>query len=212
MLSVTQAYCAVVCIALIPTLVMAAPKRDDSKTMTQIQSQGEGRQKSYFDKNRRAFLLNDAQIMKVMQTLRQNDKEMGELAQNKGDTQAVRSLGDQLEQDQKNGVIGISNVEKNTKVTPQDNDLSQALQTMQKEKSAKLSGLSGKEFDLAYLEQSLALNEKALQVIDTDLLPKAQSPDLKALLVQMKTEMEMHKQRVGYAQSTLNNPGAGSFK
>lgn len=63
-----------------------------------------------------------------------------------------------------------------------DNSLSQELQKMKDENKANLEKLTGRHFDTAFLQYEVKAHEMILQIIDTDILPKVQNPELKALV------------------------------
>jgi len=187
---------------------LAQAKRDDDKTMTQVQSQGRGGpHKSYLDPNRPAQLLNDGQALAILKTFHHAETDMANLGRKKGQALSLKSFSVQMDKDHGDLRHELSNFEKKTKLTAEDNSVSQELQKMKDQNKANLEKLSGKDFDLAFLQYEVKAHEKILQIIDTDLLPRVRNPELKALVAKARIEMEEHLQRAGYTLTTLNNPG-----
>jgi putative membrane protein len=71
---------------------------------------------------------------------------------------------------------------KKLNVTPEDNDTSKALVKQAADETAKLSALSGAEFDKAYAANELAYHKAVNGALETVLIPATSNADLKALL------------------------------
>lgn len=67
-------------------------------------------------------------------------------------------------------------------VTPQDNDLSRALNEGAAAKRAELAGLSGAAFDCAYATNELAYHQLVNKTLEETFIPTATVPQLKELL------------------------------
>lgn len=88
-------------------------------------------------------------------------------------------------------------------VTPEDNDTSMALATAAAETAARLDGLSGAEFDKAYVANEVAYHQTVNGALRDALIPSAQNAELKALLetgltlfTEHQTHAEMLEQKV----------------
>jgi putative membrane protein len=57
---------------------------------------------------------------------------------------------------------------------------------------ARLRGLSGPEFDRAFLQHEAAFHKAVIDAVTTTLLPAVQNADLKALVVQVAPAFEAH--------------------
>jgi putative membrane protein len=71
---------------------------------------------------------------------------------------------------------------KKLNVTPEDNDTSKALVKQAADETAKLSALSGAEFDKAYAANELAYHKTVNGALATVLIPATSNAELKALL------------------------------
>lgn len=88
-------------------------------------------------------------------------------------------------------------------VTPEDNDTSKALAAAAAETAKRLDGLSGAEFDKAYVENEVAYHKTVNSALHDALIPSAQNAELKALLetglalfTEHQTHAEMLEQKV----------------
>src|SRR5678815_6025813 len=68
-------------------------------------------------------------------------------------------------------------------VKPEDNDTSRSLKKGASENTANLKKLSGAAFDKAYVDHEVAYHQAVLDAIDKVLVPSAQNPELKDLIV-----------------------------
>ena len=66
----------------------------------------------------------------------------------------------------------------------------------------KLQGLTGKEFDKAYIDNEVAYHQTVLDAIDKTLIPNAQNADLKALLEKVRPAIQAHLDMAKKIQST----------
>jgi putative membrane protein len=92
---------------------------------------------------------------------------------------------------------------KKLNVTPKDNAISQSLKDDAKAGLEKLKGLSGKEFDKAYIDGEIALHKKVIEVADSKLVPNVKNEELKALLVKTRPTLVSHLEHAEKIKSTL---------
>lgn len=77
-------------------------------------------------------------------------------------------------------------------VTPQDNAVSQSLQTGAKAARSSLEPLKGREFDRAYMDREVAYHQAVLDAIDGLLIPTTSNGELKGLLVKVRPAIAAH--------------------
>jgi putative membrane protein len=73
---------------------------------------------------------------------------------------------------------------------------------------AELKKLQGHAFDKAYVDHEVAYNEAVLKTMDKTLIPSAHNPELKALLVKVRPEIEAHLQHARKLQAELSKSAA----
>jgi putative membrane protein len=89
------------------------------------------------------------------------------------------------------------------KVTPEDNETSQALKEGGAANVTALSALSGAAFDKAYVDHEVAYHQQVLDAVDKTLIPNAKNAELKALLVKVRPAFVAHLEHARHLQSTL---------
>ena len=146
--------------------------------------------------------INDAQIASIVVTANSVDSAAGVLAEKKGASKAVKDFGKTMVTD--HGGVNKQAVALVTKlnVTPEDNDTSKQLKSGGDANLTKLQGLTGKEFDKAYIDNEVAYHQTVLDAIDKTLIPNAQNADLKALLVKVRPAIAAHLEMAKKIQSS----------
>lgn len=151
-----------------------------------------------------AAALTDAQIAHIVVTADAIDSAAGVLAAQKGSAKDVKDFGKMMVTD--HGAVNKQAVALATKlgVTPEDNDVSRQLKTGADANLAKLEGLSGKEFDKAYIDNEVAYHQTVADALTQKLIPGAQNAELKALLEKSLPAFGAHLDRAKKIQATLN--------
>jgi putative membrane protein len=145
----------------------------------------------------------DAQIAAIVVTANQVDIDAGALAASMAKTPEVRTFGQQM-------VIDHTSVNKQAtalvtklKVTPQASPSSQDLKAGGDKNIANLKSLKGVAFDKAYIDNEVAYHQAVIDALDKTLIPGAQNPELKALLLKVRPAFVAHRQHARLLQASL---------
>ena len=145
----------------------------------------------------------DAEIAHIVVTANTIDVEAGELAKGKASNAEVRKFGEKMIADH-NGVNQQAGaLAQKLSLTPADNATSQSLKTAADATKQRLEGLSGAEFDRAYIENEVAFHQAVLDAIDNTLIPNAQNAELKTLIQQVRPAIDGHLKMAQSIQQTL---------
>lgn len=87
--------------------------------------------------------------------------------------------------------------------------LSQQVQDESRNAQQTLQGLSGADFDRAYIDRQIQLHEWAISMIDDTLLPSATNSDLRSVLETTRATMSEHLQQARQIRATLNQSNQG---
>ncbi|MCV2882143.1 DUF4142 domain-containing protein [Actibacterium sp. XHP0104] len=144
--------------------------------------------------------MNDLEIAHTAYTAGQIDIRYAHLALAMSDTPAVREFAALMLRDHMavNDAAGALITELN--VTPQDNDLSQALLSGAAQKRAELSALSGKAFDCAYAANELGYHQIVNSTVKDSFIPAVTVAPLKGLLEEALVTFQQHE---GHAEMML---------
>ena len=145
----------------------------------------------------------DAEIAHIVVTANAIDVAAGELAKSKASNEEVRKFGEKMIADH-NGVNQQAGaLAQKLNLTPADNATSQSLKTSADATKQRLEGLSGAEFDRAYIENEVAFHQAVLDAIDNTLVPNAQNAELKSLIEQVRPAFDGHLKMAQNIQQTL---------
>lgn len=147
--------------------------------------------------------LNDAQIAHVAVTANAIDSTAGVMAQEKGQSQAVKDFAQTMATD--HGSVNQQAVALATRlgVTPEDNDVSRQLQAGADQAADSLRALSGAAFDRAYIAREVAYHQAVIDALDSTLIPGAQNAELKQLLQDARPAFVAHLERARGIQGSL---------
>jgi putative membrane protein len=89
------------------------------------------------------------------------------------------------------------------KVTPEENDTSKSLTQGGETTRARLKGLSGAEFDKAYVDNEVTYHQTVLDAIDKTLIPSASNAELKGLLNKVRPNIAAHLEHAKHMQAQM---------
>jgi putative membrane protein len=151
----------------------------------------------------RSAAVTDPQIAAIVVAANTVDIEAGKLAQSKTKNEKVKQFADTMVTD--HTAVNKSAVELVTKlgVTPEESETSRALTASGEQTRARLSGLSGKEFDREYIANEVAYHKLVIDAVDKTLIPNAQNAELKATLVSVRPALVAHLEHAEQIQAEL---------
>jgi len=124
----------------------------------------------------------DPQIAMIVVTANNVDIAAGKLAAQKSSNPKVKEFAELMVRDHTSVNKQATDLAKKLNLTPEQIPASQRLKSDGEKTLAKLRGLSGAEFDKAYIDNEIAYHEAVIKVLDDALIPNAKNADLKALL------------------------------
>jgi putative membrane protein len=145
----------------------------------------------------------DANIAAIVVAANTVDVKAGEQAVKKATDADVKAFANQM-------IVDHSGVNKAavalvTKlgVTPEENDLSRQLTANGETTRNKLDGMSGAEFDKAYIDNEVAYHQAVIDALNSTLIPSAQNAELKQTLVTVLPNFEAHLVKAKQIQAKL---------
>jgi putative membrane protein len=126
--------------------------------------------------------LNDAQIAHIAYTAGRIDIAAGKQALARSQDKQVRGFAEEMVRDHTAVNEQALALVKKLRVTPQDNPTSQKLSKDAKAKLEELGKLSGRAFDVAYIQNEVAYHRTVNGALQSTLIPGAHNGELKTLL------------------------------
>lgn len=138
--------------------------------------------------------LTDPQIASIAVTANQIDVDYAKLALQKSTNPDVTAFAQSMQKDHENIIQQATALAQKLGVTPEDNPTTQSLLSGEKEVMSKLNGLSGHDFDTAYINNEVAYHRAVISTVKDKLIPDATNKDLKDLLTSVTPLLGQHLQ------------------
>jgi putative membrane protein len=145
----------------------------------------------------------DPQIAMIVVTADNVDIAGGKLAAKKSSNAKVKEFAELMVRDHTSVNNQATQLAKKLNVTPEESPTSKSLKSDGAKTLAKLRGLSGAEFDKAYIDNEVTYHETVIKALDNTLIPNAKNSELKALLESGRPIFESHLNHAKELQTSL---------
>lgn len=151
--------------------------------------------------------LSDAQIAGITAAAHKGEIDAAKLARKQSKNAKVKSFAQMMLKQHTMALKTETSVAKKAGITPADSDQSQQITQQNQDTASKLQGLSGKEFDQAYVQAMVDGHQKVLDTLDNTLIPAAQDPQLKAQLQKERSTVQTHLEHAKQLNDSLGSGG-----
>jgi len=134
----------------------------------------------------------DPQIAMIAVTADNVDIDAGKLAAEKATDPKVKDFADLMVRDHTSVNEQATALAQKLNLTPEESATSKSLKEGGEKTMAKLKGLSGAQFDKAYVNNEVKYHEQVLGAVDKTLIPNAKNAELKSLLESARPIFESH--------------------
>lgn len=139
-----------------------------------------------------AHAITDSSIAQIVKTADEAEIDAAKLAKRHATNDQVKNFAEQMIKDHKDDKNENKDVAKKNKISEEKSDESKSLKKMAEQKESDLKKLKGAEFDKAYIQSQIDMHKDLLQKLESDYIPKANNPELKAYLEKTKTAVQGH--------------------
>lgn len=146
---------------------------------------------------------NDAQTLKSIMIIDDNEVNAGYLALKKSQNADVKKFAQEMITQHVKNVKQAKKVMLQTKIYPVVSDQSIALETDGKNELDKLANLQGKDFDTAYINAMVDGHKKVSSLLTDTLIPKASNPQLVSFLKSTSAMVSHHLEMAEQVQKQL---------
>jgi putative membrane protein len=147
--------------------------------------------------------LNDAQIAMIAVVADSVDIDAGKLAAEKSSNKEVKAFAETMVRDHTAVNGKATALAKKLGVTPEESTASKGLKADGDKMLAKLKGMSGAEFDKAYVDNEVAYHEAVIGVVTKTLIPNTKNAELKSLLESAGPIFTSHLEHAKHLQQSL---------
>ena len=146
---------------------------------------------------------NDAQIAMIAVVANGVDVDAGKLAAEKSTNKTVKEFAETMVRDHTAVNAKAMALAKKLGVTPEESATSKSLKADGDKMLAKLKGMSGAEFDKAYVDNEVAYHEAVIGVVTNTLIPNTKNAELKSLLESAGPIFASHLEHAKHLQQSL---------
>ena len=147
---------------------------------------------------------NDAQIAMIAVVADTVDVDAGKLAAEKASSKEVKAFAETMVRDHTAVNAKATALAKKLGVTPEESETSKKLKADGDKTLAKLKGLSGAEFDKAYVDNEVAYHDAVIGVVTKTLIPNTKNAELKSLLESAGPIFTSHLEHAKHLQKSLS--------
>lgn len=147
---------------------------------------------------------NDAQIAMIAVVANSVDVDAGKMAAQKASSKEVKEFAETMVRDHTAVNAKATALAKKLGVTPEESATSKSLKADGDKMMAKLKGMSGAEFDKAYVDNEVAYHEAVIGVVTKTLIPNTKNAELKSLLESAGPIFTSHLEHAKQLQKSLN--------
>jgi putative membrane protein len=134
----------------------------------------------------------DGHIANIAMVANEGEAQQGSAAATRATSADVRSFAQMMVSDHTSALNAARDTASRAGITPLENDTTNALRTGTPVVISNLNTYSGAEYDRHYMQYQIDLHQWLLNALDTQLIPMAQSPELKALLQTQRGAVASH--------------------
>jgi putative membrane protein len=145
--------------------------------------------------------LSEAQIAKVSELVNNAEIEQGKLAQRKAKDAGVKSFADKMVKHHGEALREQAKLVKKLGLAPADSATAASLKTDGDKTLESLKAAAAAEFDAAYVKSQVDGHQKALELLDTQLIPSAKTAEVADALRQARAAVEQHLSEARALQS-----------
>ena len=147
--------------------------------------------------------MTDSQIAMVVMTADTAEVSQAKMATQKAQNKQVKSFANHMMKDHSTNEHQVAQFDKKRKMTPEESQLSQTLTTQAQQTSTQLQGMTGAQFDKAYMDAQVQQHQMVLDALNNQLIPNAQNTQLKDMLEKTAKKVAQHLEMAKKIQARM---------
>ncbi|MFZ5480907.1 MAG: DUF4142 domain-containing protein [Myxococcota bacterium] len=150
--------------------------------------------------------IDDGDVAAVLMAANDIDVKAGELARTRSTNTDVKAFAERMVNE--HGAVNkrLQDLNQRLGLKPDEGDSAKRLRADADAAMTRMRGLKGAEFDRAYIDNEVTFHTRVLEVIDTQLLPNVSNTDLKALVNEVRPNIQAHLTQARQIQQKLKAP------
>jgi putative membrane protein len=149
--------------------------------------------------------LSDQQITHITDTVDSGEIEQAKLAQSKAKNASVKKFAKQMATHHGKSKKEGEKLAKKSALEPQESPVCEDLKRKSDETLETLKTTEKADFDQKYMDAQVTQHEEVLNLIDRQLMPSVESPELKSQLEKTRTMVDSHLSEAKQIQTELSS-------
>lgn len=145
----------------------------------------------------------EGQIIRILITINEGEVESGQIAKRYAKDKEVKEFAQQMVTEHKGNAKETKSLAKSLNINLDDSEVSKSLKEGAKSSNKNLKKYDKTNFDRYYVAQQIDMHEKALETIDTKLMPGTSNPTIRAHLEKTREHVSQHLAHAKELQSKL---------
>ena len=155
--------------------------------------------------------LSHGQILAVVSTIDQGEIKTAETARVRATNDAVRAYAQRLGAEHQATETKIQELLGQLRVRQEGSELQQNLRREAERTDELLRTMPANQFDVTYLDAQIGLHQRAITLIDRQLLPNAESEELETFLRDTRASLAQHLGQARLLRKRFPTPSGGGL-
>ncbi|MDI3290028.1 DUF4142 domain-containing protein [Polyangium sp. 15x6] len=149
------------------------------------------------------------QILAVVSTIDRAEIEGAKTAHQRTTNDAVRAYAQRLADEHEEAETRIQSLQEKLRVKQEGSEMQSNLRREAERMAERLRTVPAAEFDVTYLDTQIAMHQRAITLLDAQLIPNADSTEIETFLRDMRGSLVQHLTQARRLRSRFPTPPGG---
>ncbi len=147
----------------------------------------------------------DSQIVEIVENANDADIDVGKLAEKKATNDEVRQYAKDMQTHHKDQNKKLKDLIRKQEIMKEASQTSKGIESVAKDAEHELKKLGGIDFDRAYMASEVSMHQMVLGSLDQDLIPNAESKEVKQYLQNLKPMIVEHLKKAKALEEKISS-------
>ncbi|MDC3960057.1 DUF4142 domain-containing protein [Polyangium jinanense] len=155
--------------------------------------------------------ISDGQILAVVSTIDQGEIKNAKTAEQRTANDAVRTYAQRIGDEHEEAETRIQALQEKLRVKQEGSEMQSNLRREADRMAEQLRTVPQNQFDVTFLDAQIAMHQRAITLLDAQLIPNADSAELETFLHEMRSSMVTHLTQARRLRSRFPTPPGGGL-
>lgn|GEM_PF-3896857 len=148
-------------------------------------------------------ITSDSDIISSLEGINKSTINLSKMGSQKSTNESVQRYAQQVLMDHQNAAKQLKDIQNKAQLGETTSADRRKLRQGSNDAIKRISNMDGNAFDQAFMDQQITRHQAAIQVIDKDLINKAENADLRNYITNLRAMMDSHLQTAKQIRSKL---------